>query len=68
MSNITADTIKEIAATMTPENELCLGEIRAICGVAQNDPFEMVCHAYAYGFHRGQGDTAVKMTYLEEKA
>ena len=53
MPNITAETIKEIAATMTEENEITLGEIRAIYEAAQKDTFWLVCHAYAYGFHRG---------------
>lgn len=53
MPNITAETIKEITATMTEENEITLGEIRAIYEAAQKDTFWLVCHAYAYGFHRG---------------
>ncbi|MBQ7001522.1 MAG: hypothetical protein IJN67_10845 [Oscillospiraceae bacterium] len=53
MPNITAETIKEITATITEENEITLGEIRAIYEAAQKDTFWLVCHAYAYGFHRG---------------
>ena len=53
MPNITAETIKEITATMTEENEITLDEIRAIYEAAQKDTFWLVCHAYAYGFHRG---------------
>ena len=53
MPNITAETIKEITATMTEENDITLGEIRAIYEAAQKDTFWLVCHAYAYGFHRG---------------
>lgn len=53
MPNIAAETIKEITATMTEENEITLGEIRAIYEAAQKDTFWLVCHAYAYGFHRG---------------
>lgn len=53
MPNITAETIKEITATMTEQNEITLGEIRAIYEAAQKDTFWLVCHAYAYGFHRG---------------
>lgn len=53
MPNITAETIKEITATMTEENDITLGELRAIYEAAQKDTFWLVCHAYAYGFHRG---------------
>ena len=53
MPNITAETIKEIAATMTEENEITLGDNRAIYEAAQKDTFWLVCHAYAYCFHRG---------------
>lgn len=53
MPNIAAETIKEITATMTEENDITLGELRAIYEAAQKDTFWLVCHAYAYGFHRG---------------
>lgn len=53
MPNITAETIKEITATMTEENDITLGELQAIYEAAQKDTFWLVCHAYAYGFHRG---------------
>lgn len=53
MPNITTETIKKITATVTEENEITLGEIQAIYEAAQKDTFWLICHAYAYGFHRG---------------
>lgn len=53
MPNITAETNKEITATMAEENNITLGELQAIYEAAQKDTFWLVCHAYAYGFHRG---------------
>lgn len=53
MPNITAETIKEITATMTEESDITLGELQAIYEASQKDTFWLVCHAYAYGFHRG---------------
>lgn len=51
--NITPEEIKQLTATMTEENDITLGELRAIYEAAQKDTFWLVCHAYAYGFHRG---------------
>lgn len=53
MPNITAELIEQITATMAEENEITLSEIQAIYEAAQKDTFWLVCHAYAYGFHRG---------------
>lgn len=51
--NITPEEIKQLTATLTEENDLVLGELEAIYKAADGDSFWLVCHAYAYGFHRG---------------
>ena len=51
---ITPEKIKEIAKQPCGAYELLLGEIQAIYTAAEKDPLELVCYAYAYGFHRGQ--------------
>ena len=50
---ITPEIIRQITSTMTEETEITMGEIRAIYDAAQKDTFWLICHAYAYGFHRG---------------
>lgn len=51
---ITPEIIRQITSTMTEETEITMSEIRTIYEAAQEDTFWLVCHAYAYGFYRGQ--------------
>lgn len=51
---ITPEEIKEIAKQPRGTHELLLGEVQAIYTAAEKDPFELICYAYAYGFHHGQ--------------
>lgn len=50
---ITPEEIEKITTTLAEENELLLSEMQAIYQAAKKDIFWLVCHAYAYGFHRG---------------
>lgn len=51
---MTPEKIKEIADQPRGKHELQLPELRAIYTAANKSPFNMICCAYAYGFHRGQ--------------
>ena len=51
---ITPEKIKELAEQPRGAYELVLGEIQSIYTAANKSPFELICYAYAYGFHRGQ--------------
>ena len=51
---MTPEEIKEIADQPRGDYELVSGELQAIYTAANKNPFEMICYAYAYGFHRGQ--------------
>ena len=51
---ITPEKIKEIGKRSLGSHELVVGEIQAIYDAANKKPFELICYAYAYGFHRGE--------------